>query len=301
MREAPRRILGVGIATLDIVNEVAAWPAEDAEVRALAQRVSRGGNASNTLVVLSQLGHAGSFAGSLAEDAASALILADLHGQGIATGACVRHSGARTPTSYIALSRTTGSRTIVHYRDLPELTAAEFAAVDLAPFDWVHFEGRNPAETAQMIAHCRRCRPELPISLEVEKPRPGIDALFQGPDVLIVSRAFALSQGTTDPASFLAEQRGRTSAALVILPWGAEGAYATGDGGARYRAPAYAPAALVDTLAAGDVFNAAVIDGLLAGRGLPELIERANRLAGLKCGRRGLAGLVAEARAAGCW
>src|SRR5690606_2634666 len=40
-------VLAIGIATLDIVNTVDGYPAEDAEVRASAQRVSRGGNATN--------------------------------------------------------------------------------------------------------------------------------------------------------------------------------------------------------------------------------------------------------------
>jgi ketohexokinase len=297
--EAPRRILGVGVATLDIINEVAAWPAEDDEVRALAQRISRGGNAANSLVVLSQLGHACAFAGTLASDAQSGLILADLHRAGIATIACVRHPGGSTPTSYVALSRATGSRTIIHYRDLPELRAAELADIDLDPFDWVHFEGRNPAETATMIAACRRQRPGLPISLEIEKPRPGVEALMDGPDVLMFSRAYARANGFRDPEPFLAEQRTRTSASRLILSWGEGGSYGLdGEGGLRH-APSQPPAALVDTLGAGDVLNAAVIDGLLAELPLAEILGRANRLAGYKCGRAGLAGLVAEARGTG--
>lgn len=301
MPEAPRRILGVGVATLDIINEVAAWPAEDDEVRALAQRTARGGNAANTLVVLSQLGHPCAFAGTLARDPQSELILADLHGAGIDTAACVRHPAGSTPTSYVALSRTTGSRTIIHHRDLPELTAAEFAAVDLDAFDWVHFEGRNPAETAVMLSECRRRRPTLTISLEVEKPRPGIEALLEWPHVLIFSRAYALTSGFTDPRAFLAGQRARTSAERLILPWGAEGAYGLDGDGELCHSPGQPPAILVDTLGAGDVFNAALIDGLLAERPLPEGLARANRLAGYKCGHPGLVGLVAAARAACGW
>ena len=40
-------ILAIGIATLDIVNTLDGYPAEDDVVRALRQRVSRGGNATN--------------------------------------------------------------------------------------------------------------------------------------------------------------------------------------------------------------------------------------------------------------
>ncbi|WP_217161034.1 PfkB family carbohydrate kinase [Thiocystis violascens] len=59
------------------------------------------------------------------------------------------------------------------------------------------------------------------------------------------------------------------------------------------------PERVVDTLGAGDCFNAGVIDGLL--RGLPpgEAVARAVRLAGYKCGRYGLDGLIQDAARAG--
>jgi ketohexokinase len=313
--ENPSRVLGVGIATLDIVNVVAAYPPEDAEVRAAGQRIARGGNAANTLDVLAQLGRDCAWAGVLATDAGAERIVADLGACGIDHRHAVRVPGGATPTSYIALSRATGSRTIVHHRDLPELAAEDFAAVPLAPFAWVHFEGRHPAETARMLARVRAERPGLPISVEIEKPRAGIEALYQGADVLIFARAFVQAAGGADagdPRAFLLRMAALTDARLLLLPWGADGAYGLARGAAEpVFARACPPAVLRDSLGAGDVFNAAVIDGLLATRlatglaaaadadGLAGLLARANRLAGHKCGRDGLGGLVASARAAG--
>ena len=298
MSEARPRVLGVGVATLDVINEVAEWPAEDAEVRALARHIRRGGNVTNSMTVLADLGRFCTWAGTLAEDPESGLILDDLRRHGVDPAGCVRHPGA-TPTSYVALSRATGSRTIVHHRDLPELAAADFAAIGLDGYDWVHFEGRNVAETSAMIADCRRRRPGLPISLEVEKPRPGIERLLEGPSVLIFSRAYAASRGYPEPSEFLRDQGRVASADLLVLPWGSGGAYGLARGGPIRHSPAHVPAALVDSLGAGDVFNAALIDGLLTGMGLDDLLARANRLAGHKCGRLGLDGLIQSAQAEG--
>ena len=289
-------VLGVGIATLDVINEVAAYPEEDAEIRALAQRQVRGGNVTNTLVVLRQLGHHGVWAGTLADDPASDLILADLHQSGVDTHLAVRHLGTSTPTSYITLSRSTGSRTIVHHRNLPELTAAGLAAaigaLDSGACAWVHFEGRAPAETVAMLRLVRERLPGVPISVEMEKPRPGGEALLDGPDVLLFSRAYATAAGATDPGTFLTEQASTTRARHCILAWGAGGAYGYTRGAGVIHAPAEIPARLVETLGAGDVFNAAVIDGLLRGLPLRSVLAAANRLAGRKCGLIGLAGLV---------
>jgi len=299
MTERHRRILAVGVAALDIINEVVAYPTEDAELRALDRRIVRGGNAANTLAVLSQLGHACAWAGTLGQDAEGTWVLKDLERRGIDTGSCVFHPHGSTPTSYAVLSRANGSRTIIHYRDLPELAAADFARIRLAGYDWVHFEGRDSKETGAMLRDCVRRFPEIGVSLEVEKPKPEIENLFMGPNVLIFSRHYARSCGYTDPRRFLCDQWGHTDAELLILPWGEVGAYAQPRVGEICFAPAHKPPRVRDTLGAGDVFNAAVIDGLLAGLAPPALLDHCNALAGHKCGLLGLDDLVTSARAAG--
>jgi len=307
--------LAVGVAALDIVAEVPAYPAEDAELRAVGRRILRGGNAANTLAVLRQLGHACAWAGVLGDDAEGDLVLADLAGRGIDTRSCVRHRGGRTPTSYVLLSRATGSRTIVHYRDLPELTAAEFARMPLEGFDWIHFEGRHPPETKAMLRDCRSRFPRRPpphaagalaptlpatgISLEIEKPRPDIESLFLGPDVLIFSRHYARSRGYEDPPRFLADRLSETDARLLVLPWGEAGAYAQPRNGPACFAPAHRQRQVVDTLGAGDVFNAALIHGLVCGLEPQALLDGCNALAGHKCGRMGMDDLVASAGGTG--
>ena len=290
-------MLAVGVVTLDILLEVDSHPPEDAEVRAQMRRLSRGGNAANTLSVLSQLGHQGAWVGVVADKPETDFLLADLDRSGIDHRHGVRRTGG-VPTSYICLSRVTGSRTIVHYRDLPELTAAEFARVPLDGYDWVHFEGRNPTETAAMIQRVKDTRKDLTVSVELEKPREGIERLFEGPDVLLIAKAFAQSGGAHDAASYLRDLLKRTTAPRCFLGWGRGGGYAIEAGRGLWHSPAYQPPQVVDTLGAGDVFNAGVIDGLLQGLDPPSALQWACRLAGLKCGQTGLDGLPLDAGSA---
>jgi ketohexokinase len=281
-------VLGVGVAVLDLINEVEVYPAEDDEVRALAMRRVRGGNVANSLVVLSQLGHPCRWAGTLGDDPAADLILADLAARHVETHDAVRLAGGATPTSSILLARSSGSRTIVHFRDLRELDAEDFSRVSLDRVAWAHFEGRNPQETACMIRRLREEAPQVPVSVELEKPRPGIEMLLTGPRVLLASRAFARARGFEDAAAFLQDLSERSDAALCVVAWGAQGAAFLARGGHVQRVPAYAPARVVDTLGAGDVFNAGVIHGLLQRLPAAEAVVQAVKLAGLKCGHPGL-------------
>jgi ketohexokinase len=285
------RILAVGIATLDVVNEVAAYPAEDAEVRALRQTRRRGGNATNTLVVLAQLGHRCDWAGVLADEPDAALVLDDLARHRIGVAHCQHHLGGKLPTSYVTLSAATGSRTIVHYRDLPEYPAAAFAAIPLQDYDWVHFEGRAVVELEAMLRWLRAAGGP-PCSLEVEKPRPGIERLFPLADLLLFSRHYARARGYTQAAALLqAEVPAGTPASCA---WGDAGAWGRSGDGQIQHSPACPPPRAVDTLGAGDVFNAAVIDAHLRGASWAECIAAGCRLAGRKCGQPGLDGLQGE-------
>jgi len=280
------RILLVGTATLDIVYSLDRYPAEDAEVRAQGLRVCRGGNAANTAVVLAQSGHACSFFGVLADAPETAVIDRDLALHGVDSSACPRLAG-RPPTSSIYLSGP--HRTIVHYRDLPELLAEQFSPLDLSVFDWVHFEGRNVSQLLLMLARVRAQRPDVRISLELEKPRDGIEMAWEMADVLICSRGYASHCGHDDPVAFLVWMREKLPGTVLVAAWGESGAYGMAMNGAEVvHQAAMLPEQVVDTLGAGDTFNAGLIGGLVRGHVLPEALRTACRLAGKKCGVHGL-------------
>jgi ketohexokinase len=290
-------VLAVGIATLDIINHVDSYPEEDSEVRASAQTVSRGGNASNTLVVLSQLGEECSWAGTLADDAGSDIIRADLARQAVNLDAAQVVAGGCTPTSYVTLSAENGSRSIVHFRDLPEYSLAAFQQLDLNNFDWLHFEGRNIEQTRAMLDFARQQVPNVPRSLEIEKPREGIAALYEGADLLLYSRSFvqAVSEergAAQDPVAFLQAQQRLAPAAEHICSWAEQGAWGISREGKLMHSVALDIPQVVDTLGAGDTFNAAIIHGKLAGCSLAECLQEACRLAGKKCAQQGLHGLL---------
>ena len=294
------RVLSVGVATLDIINRVPACPREDEEVRALSQQRVRGGNATNTLVVLNQLGHRCAWAGTLADDASSRHISDELAVFQIDTAAVQVITGGHAPTSYVTLNRRNGSRTIVHYRDLDEYPAAAFQRIDLSEYDWLHFEGRNVEQVRVMLEDARQRAPQVPRSVEVEKPRDGIDGLMALADLLLYSRGyveycgFAVESGGAE--AFLQERHRAFPDAEHVCTWGAQGAYAVDRQGRIMHAPAVSPAQVVDTLGAGDTFNAGMIDARVRGLDLESALHGACRLAGRKCGQHGLAGLQDPSR-----
>ena len=280
------RILCVGIATLDIVNEVDRYPAEDDEIRILAQEKRRGGNASNTAIILSQLGYQCAFAGTLVREADCQIITDDLQHYGINIDPCLILDDGKIPTSYITLSQATGSRTICHYRDLPEYSFNHFKTLKLSDFDWLHFEGRNISETRKMLQLCQSNAMEIPVSLEIEKPRDDIESLFPYAGIILFSRQYAQSQGYHDAKTFCLEYNKRYPNKIITCAWGEAGAGAIANN--HYYWQNALDLKVLDSLGAGDVFNAGMIASLLEQSNMPTCLSYACQLAGLKCTVKGL-------------
>lgn len=129
------------------------FPAEDSKLRARSLSIRRGGNCPNSLEVLQQLLQPRDdlkpyLVTSLPEKASPATKrIIDSFGQEspVDFGYCqFRENHTEPACSWIIRSEETGSRTLVNYNELPEITTQEFEAV-VNSFDgdqetWWHFE-----------------------------------------------------------------------------------------------------------------------------------------------------------------
>uniref|UniRef100_A0A6J0UVJ3 Ketohexokinase isoform X2 n=1 Tax=Pogona vitticeps TaxID=103695 RepID=A0A6J0UVJ3_9SAUR len=295
-----KRILCVGLVCLDIISVVERYPPEDSDSRCLSQRWQRGGNASNTCTVLALLGAPCAFMGSLAPGQAADFVRDDFQRYKVDLTHLVMHPACALPTSVVISNSTNGTRTILHAAsNLPDVTAADFEHVNLSQYKWIHWEGRNASEQVKMLRrveeHNRTCpaSERVTTSVEVEKSRPELYQLFPYGDVVFVSKDVAKALGFFSAPEAVKGLRGRLKpGATLICAWAEAGADAMGPDGVLVHSDAFSPEKVVDTLGAGDTFNASVILALSRGRPLSAALAYGCQVAGRKCGVHGYAGIV---------
>ncbi|XP_063155981.1 ketohexokinase isoform X1 [Candoia aspera] len=295
-----KRILCVGLVCLDIISVVDSYPEEDSDTRCLSQRWQRGGNASNTCTVLALLGAPCAFMGSLAPGHAADFVRDDFQRYEVDLTHVALHLACSLPISVVISNSATGTRTILHAAsNLPDVTAANFEQVNLSQYKWIHWEGRNASEQVKMLQRVEKynqtCPPSerVTTSVEVEKTRPELYQLFCYGDVVFVSKDVAKTFGFYSAPEAVKGLYGRLKpGATLICAWAEYGADAMGPDGLLVHSDAFPPETLVDTLGAGDTFNASVILALSRGRTLPAALTYGCQVAGRKCGVHGYDGIV---------
>lgn len=168
--------------------------------------------------------------------------------------------------------------------------------------EWLHLEVRPNLPALNAMATKATAHGGIAISIELEKERPGDIVLAKHGDVVMVSRALAQCMGHSfDDFLALMVREHTKPGAIVVCSLGDQGAIAR-RGDICWSSPAFPPAAVVDTVGAGDTFNAALIQSLFAARRegvdiaedaqvVETALREACRVAGAKVGMNGFAGL----------
>ncbi|KAH7632969.1 hypothetical protein B0T09DRAFT_318374 [Sordaria sp. MPI-SDFR-AT-0083] len=145
-------------------------------------------------------------------------------------GHCLYRKGHHeAASSYIIRSGATGSRTIVNYNDLPEMTTDEFVNI-VHGFAAMPEDQSHDGSTSNLFGEDYwwhfEVLPGSTISVEVEKPgREGLVELAAESDVVFYSKSWAESRGYTEPEACLrGELSNCNKAFLMLCTWGSQGA-----------------------------------------------------------------------------
>ncbi len=122
----------------------------------------------------------------------------------------------------------------------------------------------------------------VPVVADLDEIYPGVDALIEKIDYLVVSRDFpGRLTGESNLRTALREIQARYGCVLTAATLGPDGVLAW-DGERFHYAPAYR-VPVVDTTGAGDIFHAGFIYGLLQGWALERQLDFSCAAAAMNC------------------
>jgi sulfofructose kinase len=277
-------ILCAGIAVLDEVFRVGAFPLPDTKVQASEFITIGGGNAANAAVAIARLGGKAYFAAPLGVDEIGDRLIESLRREGVECVGCVRVPEARTPVSGIFVDAR-GERTIANYRD-HRLNDARVGDPErlVAAVDAVLVDNRFPDFVAPICRAAMARR--IPVVIDADKEADDLEPLFTATHVIFSAQCLRATARADDLASGLAHMGKLTDAFLAVTDGPRPVLWYDRDGAMIREMPVFAIKA-VDTLGAGDVFHGAFVLAWVEGRGVEDALRFAAAAAGLKCSRFG--------------
>ncbi|KAM7521769.1 hypothetical protein LguiA_011671 [Lonicera macranthoides] len=187
-----RIVLGCGAAVVDFLAAVSAFPKPDDKIRSTSLKIQGGGNAGNALTCAARLGLTPRLISKVAGDPQGRGILEELESDGVDTSFLVVSEEGNSPFTYIIVDNETKTRTCIHTPGYPPMIPEDLSkssllsALDGARL--VYFDGRLH-ETALVVAQEADCK-SIPILIDAEKKREGLDNLLSFSDYVVCSANF---------------------------------------------------------------------------------------------------------------
>ncbi|HEX5284333.1 MAG TPA: PfkB family carbohydrate kinase [Bryocella sp.] len=279
-------LVGVGLNATDTLIRLSEFPQRGSKLEYDVESLMPGGQVASTVVACQTWGLRTRYVGKLGDDEASRLHAREFDRTGV-EAKLVNVAEASSPKSLILVDPD-GERTVLCRRDerlilQPEELRSEWITDARA----LHVDGHDTAAAIQAASWAREAG--LAVIADLDEIYPGVDALIEKIDYLIVSRDFpARLTGEKNLVKALREIQTRYGCQLTAATLGPGGVLAW-NGETVHYAPAYR-VPVVDTTGAGDIFHAGFIFALLHGWPLQRQLDFACAAAAMNCMAEGARG-----------
>jgi ribokinase/sulfofructose kinase len=279
-------VLGVGCNSVDYVYRVPASPragTATAKQRISSHASSCGGQTATTVAACAALGLRAAYLGAVGNDENGRRLRDELERRGVDVSLIVTRE-APTRFAVITVDEASGDRMVLWDRDARlNLSESEVSSSRIRSARLVHVDDEDQEASIRAARLAREAG--IPVTSDIDRLTDRTRELLAAVTVPILSEHLLPElTGEQDPARALRVLR-RSHDGLLCVTLGPGGAMLlTGD--EIVHEPAFEVKA-VDTTAAGDVFRAGFIEGLLRNAPPRELLRGANAAAAIACTRSG--------------
>ena len=279
-------LVGVGLNATDTLIALLDFPARGSKIEYGEESIMPGGQVATTVVACQTWGLSTRYVGKLGDDDGARLHEREFARTGV-EAQLIRVPDAASPKSLILVDGG-GERTVLCRRDdrlilQPEELDREWIVNARA----LHVDGHDTA--AATLAASWAHAAGIPVIADLDEIYPGVEALIDNIDYLIVSRDFPsrlMAESNLEDA--LRSMQRRYACLLTAATLGPDGVLAWDGKRFHHRAAYCVP--VVDTTGAGDIFHAGFIYGLLQGWSVDRQLDFSCAAAAMNCMAAGARG-----------
>jgi sulfofructose kinase len=253
-------LVGVGLNATDTLIHLPVFPQRGSKVEYSTRALQPGGQAASTVVACQTWGLSTRYVGKLGEDDAARLHRDAFAHAGV-DAQIVTVPGVSSLQNIIMVDE--GERTVLCQRDERMiLQPSDLKREWITSARILHVDGFDTAACTLAAQWAREA--DIPVVADLDESYPGVEALLENVDFIIVSRDFP-TQHMREPnlEAALKKMFNRYGARLAAATLGEQGVISW-DGQRMLHTPAF-KVPIVDTTGAGDIFHAGFIYGLLQG------------------------------------
>jgi sulfofructose kinase len=279
-------VVGVGLNATDTLIHVPSYPAPGAKVALSSINILPGGQVATAMIACRSWGMRTRYVGKLGDDAAAATHRQEFTRAGVEAH-IITAPGCASAQSFIIVDPH-GERTVLWGRDEKlVLRSDELKREWIVNARALLVDGCDTVAAINAATWAREAG--IPVIADLDDAYPGIDALLNKIDFLIVSRDMPQRLcGEADLKRSLPRLMDRFGSGLTAATLGIEGVLAW-DGKHFHHACAYR-VPVIDSTGAGDIFHAAFIYGLLQSWELQRQLDFSCAAAALNCMATGARG-----------
>ncbi|MFP3897443.1 MAG: carbohydrate kinase family protein [Anaerolineales bacterium] len=289
MSEGEIRVVGLGMAVLDILIRLGEMPRWDQGARLSAVAIDGGGPVATAMVAVSRLGVRAGFVGTCGSDRLGEIKMETLVENDLDVSRVVRRPGPENQVVLVSVHEDTGERVFSGLRDFRDdaLRVDELDRAYITSADYLHLDGAHAEAALQAAQWMHKAGGTVVLDAgTTDGPvSPGLRNLVGHTDVLICGSGFGPALTGLDDLWEVGEAILERGPQIVVQTEGADGSY-TVTAEERFHTPAF-EVDVLDTTGAGDVFHGAYIVGLLQGWGVREIAQFSTAVSAIKCTKLG--------------
>lgn len=283
------QIVGIGMATLDVLLRLKEMPTWERGTRISDFRLEGGGPVGTALVAAARLGARVGFIGTAGTDEAAEIKLSSMVEVGVDLSRLVRRSGADDQVIIVYVNSETGERVFsgVQSAHRQPIRVEELDRDYITAAEYLHLEGFHGEAALQAAKWMREAGKTVVLDGGTTSRRVGEHhrRLIEYVDVLITGAGFARGLTGIEDIWEAGKAVLKMGPRIFVETVGEDGSY-TVTAEEQFHTPAF-QVDVVDTTGAGDVFHGAYIVGLLHGWNPQQIARFSTAVSAIKCTKLG--------------